>query len=142
VVAHVAGVLGHHRLDLGAELGVHQRRLPKRGELDGVAGVEPPEPLDVPAHRRAVGEVLAVLGVRCQHRFVALGQYVGKQCLEQFLLAGEVVVERPGRPPGLGSDVGDLGVEVPLPREHPPGRVLQRHLGLGRLLLALHQVPP
>jgi muconolactone delta-isomerase len=59
--------------------------------------------------------------------------HVGEERLQQVLLAGEMVVERPGGPPGGGRDVGDLGIEVAALDELLARRVLQCRLGLGRL---------
>jgi salicylate hydroxylase len=45
-------------------------------------------------------------------RAARLGVHVGQQRLQQVLLAGEVLVERPGSAIRGGGDVGDLGVPI------------------------------
>jgi hypothetical protein len=62
--------------------------------------------------------------------------HVGQQRLQQFFLAGEVLVEGPGGAVRGRRDVGDLGVQVAAFGELAPCRRFQRFLGLGRLGLA------
>src|ERR1700739_3159259 len=50
-----------------------------------------------------------------------------------------MVVKRSCGAPGLGGDVGDLGVQITLLREHPSGSVFERGLGAGGLFHAFHR---
>jgi hypothetical protein len=125
-------------LAVGAgEVLVDQRGLAEREERRGVLVVDVPVDGHVIADRVRIGEVRLVLG-----RLgipVAGRRDLREQRRQQVLLPGEVPVEGPGRPPGLGCDVGDLGVQVAAADEQALGRLDQRGPGLGRLLCACHQ---
>jgi hypothetical protein len=132
VLAEHAGVGGEPLPQrAGGRAGCH-RRLEQSRHHRPVVAHHAPRCGQVLAELSGVGEVVGRMAAVVERR-PRLRVHVGQQCLQQFLLAGEVLVEGPGSAVRGRRDVGDLGVQVAPFGELAPRRRLERFLGLGRL---------
>jgi hypothetical protein len=132
VLAEHAGVGGEPIPQRAGGRARRHRRLEKSRHHRPVVAHHAPRRGQVLAELSGVGEVVRRVAAVVERR-PRLRVHVGQQRLQQFFLAGEVLVEGPGGAARGRRDVGDLGVQVAAFGELAPRRRLERFLGLGRL---------